>query len=106
MAKCPACARDVATPFFLRVDAWRWLTCPHCAARVERKNSRWVVALTSFWLALIPLGTLGHKYAIFAEAAMVAIFALILMQFLRPQLQLRKSLPKPEITLKLEGPSN
>jgi hypothetical protein len=73
---------------------------------VERKNSRWIVALASFWLALIPLGTLGHKYAIFAEAAMVAIFALILQEFLRPQLQLRKPLPKPEITLKLQGPSN
>ena len=102
MAKCPACARDVATPFFLRVDAWRWLTCPHCAARLERKNPRWVVALTSFWLALIPLGTLGHKYAIFAEGAMAVIFVLILVEFSRPQLQLRKPLPEPEVTLNLE----
>jgi hypothetical protein len=73
---------------------------------VERKNPRWVVALASFWLALIPLGTLGHKYAIFAEAVMVAIFALILVEFLRPQLQLRKPLPKPEIKLNLSGPPN
>jgi hypothetical protein len=102
-AKCPVCAHDVATPFFLRVDAWRWLTCPHCAARLERKNPRYVAALMSFWIGLIALGGMGHRYAIVAGVLMAAIVVVILVEFMRPQLQLRKALPKPEITLMGEG---
>ena len=104
MAKCPACEHDVTTPFFLNMDGWRWLACPHCAARLERKNPRLVGALMGFWLALIALGTLGHRYRIIAEVLMVAIFVVILVDFMRPQLQLRKPLPKPETTLSLSGP--
>ena len=106
MAKCPACEHDVATPFFLNMDAWRWLTCPHCAARIERKDPRLVGGLMGFWLALIALGTLGHRYRIIAEVLMVVIFIIILLDFMRPQLQLRKPLPKPETTLNLSGPSH
>ncbi len=43
MATCPACNHDVATPFFLNLDAWRWLVCPHCKARLEMKPPRSVV---------------------------------------------------------------
>ncbi len=106
MAKCPVCSRDVATPFFLNMDAWRWLACPHCAARLERKNPRYVAALSSFFLALLALGRLGHRFADIAEVLMVAVFVVILVQFMRPQLQLRKPLPKPEIKLNIDGPSN
>ena len=59
-----------------------------------------------FWLALIALGTLGHRYRIIAEVLMAAIFVVILVDFMRPQLQLRKPLPKPETTLNLTGPSH
>jgi hypothetical protein len=106
MAKCPVCEHDVATPFFLNVDRWRWLACPHCAARLERKNPRFVAALSSFFLALLALSRLGHRYAVIAEVLMVAIFVVILVEFTHPQLQLRKPPPKPEIQLNINGPSN
>ncbi len=105
MAKCPACNRDVATPFFLNVDRWRWLACPHCAAKLERKNPR-SVALMPLWISLIALGGRGHRFAVIAEVLMVAIFAVILVEFMRPQLQLRKPAPKPEIRLNISGPSD
>ncbi len=106
MAKCPACARDVATPFFLNADTWRWLTCPHCGARLERKNPRSVVVLVPLWIGLIAFAGLGHRFAVVAQVLMAAIMVVILVEFMRPQLQLRKPLPKPEITLNLNGPSN
>jgi hypothetical protein len=105
MAKCPVCSRDVATPFFLNMDAWRWLACPHCAARLERKNPR-SVALFPLWIGLIALGGRGHRFAVIAEVLMGAIFVVILVEFMHPQLQLRKPPPKPEITLNINGPLN
>jgi hypothetical protein len=106
MAKCPACEHDVAAPFFLNMDGWRWLVCPQCAARLERKNPRFIVALSSFWIALIALGGLGHRFRVIAEVLMGAIFVVILVEFMRPQLQLRKPPPKPEIKLNINEPSN
>ncbi len=106
MAKCPVCEREVVTPFVLNVDKWRWLACPHCAARLERKSPRYVVAMPGFFLAVLALGRLGHRFATVAEALMIAILAVILVEFARPQLQLRKPLPKPEIELKISDPPN
>ncbi len=106
MAKCPVCARDVATPFFLNADAWRWLVCPHCVARLERKNPRFAVTLMPFWIALIAVGGRGHRYAVVAEVLMAVIAAVIFVEFMRPELQLRKPLPKPEITLNINGSSH
>jgi uncharacterized paraquat-inducible protein A len=106
MAKCPACDYDMATPFVVNADKWRWFVCPHCAARLERKKPRMVVAMSGFFLAVLALGTLGHRFAIVAEVLMVAIFVVILVEFMRPQLQPRKPLPKPEIELKINDPSN
>jgi len=106
MAKCPVCAHDVATPFFLNTDAWRWLACPHCAARLERKNPRYAVTLMPFFIALIAVSGRGRRYAIVAEVLMVAITVVILVEFMRPQLQVRKPLPKPEITLNINGSSH
>ncbi len=106
MAKCPVCAHDVATPFFLNADAWRWLACPHCAARLERKNPRYAVTLVPFFIALIAVSGRGRRYAIVAEVLMVAITVVILVEFVRPQLQVRKPLPKPEITLNINGSSH
>ncbi len=105
-AKCPACAQDIATPFFLNADAWRWLVCPHCAARLERKNPRFATSLMPLFIALIAVGGRGHRYAIVAEVLMAAIVVVIFAEFMRPHLQLRKPLPKPEIRLNISGPSN
>jgi hypothetical protein len=88
------------------MDGWRWLVCPQCAARLERKNPRYVVALSSFFLVLLALGRLGHRYRVIAEVLMVALVVVILVEFMRPQLQLRKPPPKPEIKLNINGPSN
>ena len=103
--KCPVCAQDVATPFVLNMDGWRWLACPHCATKLERKNPRLVIPLMSFFLASMALGQLGHRAAIVAEALMGAIMVVLLVEFMRPQLQVRKAQAKPEITLKLSGPN-
>jgi hypothetical protein len=54
-----------------------------------------------FWIALLALGRLGHRFAVIAEVLMVAIFLVILVKFMRPELQLRKPLPKAEIELKI-----
>jgi hypothetical protein len=105
LAKCPACEHDIATPFFLNTDAWRWLACPHCAAKLERKNPRVAVALSSFFLVLLGLGRLGHRFAVISEVLMVAICIVILVQFMRPELQLRKPPAKPEIRLDINSPS-
>src|SRR5260370_3267117 len=106
MAKCPVCEHDVAAPFFLNVDGWRWLACPHCAARLERKNPRILVPLMGFWFALLPLGRLGHRFATLAEVLMVAIFVVILLQSMRPDLQPRKHPRQPEIHLNLTRPAD
>jgi len=55
----------------------------------------------SFWLALLALGRLGHRLAVIAEVLMLAIFVVILVKLMRPELQLRKPLPKPESELKI-----
>ena len=110
MAKCPACEREVATPFFMNTDAWRWLACPHCAAKLERKNPRYLGALAPLMLALIALGGLGHRYRIIASvllfALMVAFLVATSAQLLRPELQLRKPPPKAEVELKISDPPN
>jgi hypothetical protein len=72
--------------------------------RLERKNPRYV-ALMPFFIALIAVSGRGHRYAIVAEVLMVAITVVILVEFMRPQLRVRKPLPKPEITLNINGSS-
>jgi len=62
--------------------------------------------MTGFFLALLALGRLGHRFATVAEALMIVIFVVILVEFMRPELQLRKPLPKPEIELKINAPPN
>ncbi len=97
-------------PFYMNTDAWRWLACPHCAAKLERKSLRSLVALSSFMLALIALGGLGHRYRIISSVLMVAlmlvVFVAITVQLMRPQLQLRKPPPKAEVELKISDPPN
>ena len=105
--KCPVCAQDLATPFFLNVDAWRWFVCPHCAARLERKKPRYALAFVPFFIVLTSMsGGWGHRFAVFAEVLMVVLIVVIFVELLYPQLQARKPLPKPEITLNINGSSN
>jgi hypothetical protein len=87
------------------MDAWRWLACPHCAARLERKNPRFLVALSSFLMVIIVLTTQFHRFAILAYVFIVATIILMVVELMRPQLQLRKPPPKPEIRLNINGPT-
>ena len=106
MAKCPVCGHDVPTSFFLDLKGWRH-TCPHCAARLERKGPR-SMALVPLMIGLIALGQQdGHRFAVMAMVLMLAIVILILLEsILRPQFQLRKALPEPEIRLNINNPPN
>jgi hypothetical protein len=106
MAACPTCNHDVATPFFLNVDAWRHLVCPHCKARLEMKPPRSFV-LGPLVAPLFVLARQGRVFEVLAFVFMFATIFLLLLESVRPQVQLRKRpLPKPSIRLNIDGPSN
>ena len=106
MATCPACNHDVATPFFLNLDAWRWLVCPHCKARLEMKPTSSVV-LGPLMAPLFVLAQWGHAFEVIAFAFMFATIFFLLLESVHPKVQLRKrSLPKPSIRLNIDDPSN
>ena len=106
MATCPTCNHDVATPFFLNLDAWRWLGCPHCKARLEMKSPRSVV-LGPLVAPLFVLARRGRVFEVIAFVFMFATIFLLLLESVRPKVQLRKKpLPKPTIRLNIDGPSN
>lgn len=108
MAKYPACNHEVRTPAFFNLDGWSHLACTQCNARLEMKPRP--VAILLFPVVLIAswLGRLGHIYLIIAEVLLVsAMVALVLALIIRPQVRLRnRSLPKPDIRLNINGPSN
>lgn len=105
MAKCPACNQEVATPFFLNLDGWRHLVCPHCQARLEMKPPR--AAL--FGPLMVSLFVLARQRRVFEVIAFLFAFAtilLLLLESIRPKVQLRtRPLPKPSIRLDIDGPS-
>jgi hypothetical protein len=106
MAKCPACNHDVATPFFLNLDAWRWLVCPDCKARLAMKPPRSGV-LGPLVAPLFVLARRGQAFEVIAFLFMFATIFLLLLESVRPKVQLRKkSLPKPTIRLNIDGSSN
>jgi len=106
MATCPACNHDVAAPFFIDLDAWRHLVCPHCKARLEMKPPRSLV-LAPLMAPLFVLARQGRVLEIIAFVYMFATIFLILLESFRPRVRLRKRpLPKPTIRLNIDGPSN
>ncbi len=106
MATCPACNYDVATFFFLNLDGWRWLVCPHCKVRLEMKPPR-SAALVPLVAPLFLLARRGHVFEVIAFLFMFATIFLLLLESFRPKVQLRKKpLPKPTIRLNIDGPSN
>src|SRR6266851_5123229 len=106
MAKCPACDSDVRTPFFLNLDGWSHLTCTQCKARLEMKPPRSVV-LGPLIARLFVLARQGRLFEVIAFVFMFATIFLLLLESARPKLRLRKkALPKPDIRLNINGPSN
>jgi len=106
MTTCPACNHDVTTPFFLNMDAWRHLACPHCQAQLEMKSPRSFV-LGPLIAPLFVLARQGHVFEIIAFVFMFATIFLLLLESVRPKLRLRKRpFPKPTIRLNIGGPSN
>jgi hypothetical protein len=102
MAKCPVCGCEVKTPSALNVDAWRWLKCPYCAARLERKYPRYLLSLYALLLVITPLSrVLGYRHSAIVYAALAFVVIALLVILLRPQLQVRKRLPEPETRLDL-----
>jgi hypothetical protein len=100
MATCPACNHDVATPFFLNLDAWRWLVCPHCKVKLEMKPQHSAV-LVPLVAPLFFLARRGHAFEVISFLFMFATIFLLLLESFRPKVQLRKKpLPKPTIRLK------
>ena len=108
MATCPACNHDVATPFFLNMDAWRHLACPHCRVRLEMKPRPVAVCVLPILSSMSLLARKGHAYAVIAEVLLVSsAVTLVLLLTVRPKLRLRqKPLPQPTIRLNIDGPSN
>lgn len=106
MAKCTVCNHDVRTPFFLNMDAWRHLICPHCQARLEMKPPRSFV-LGPLIAPLFVLARQGRVFEIIAFVFMFVTIFLLLLEGLRPKVQLRKKpLPEPSIRLNINDPSN
>lgn len=106
MAKCPACDHDVRTPFFLNMDAWRHLLCPHCKARLEMKPPRSFV-LAPLMAPLFVLARQGRALEVIAFVYMFATIFLVILESARPKVQLRKKpLPEPTIRLDIDPPSD
>ena len=100
MAKCPACTQDVSTPSILDLEGWSRLACPNCGARLEVKAPR-SLAFAPLVGSLPVLGMQGHAFATVAIVLMLAVNVIILLDFMHPELRLRKRLPQPEIPLNI-----
>jgi hypothetical protein len=106
MAKCPACGHDVRTPFFLNLEGWSHLACPQCKARLEMKPPRSAV-LGPITVPLLVLARRERVFEVIAFAFMFVTIFLLLLESIRPKVQLRKRpLPKPAIRLNIDRPSN
>jgi len=106
MGKCPACDHYVRTPFFLNLDGWSHLACTQCKARLEMKPPRSAL----FAPLMAPLFVLARQSRVFEVIAflfMFVTFFFLLLECLHPKVELRrKPMPKPDIRLNINGPSN
>jgi hypothetical protein len=73
------------------------------------KPSSAYVRLAPFWfltiLVSLWLGRLGHIFVVIADVLLgAATLTLVLLLIVRPQVRLRKALPKPAIQLDINGP--
>jgi DNA-directed RNA polymerase subunit RPC12/RpoP len=102
---CPACGDRVRTPFFLNLDAWAYLVCPHCKVRLEMKPPRSFV-LGPLIAPLFVLARQGRVFEVIAFAYSFVTVSLIVFESVRSKVRLRKKAPpKPDILLNINGPS-
>lgn len=104
MATCPACKTGLRPPSFFNLSAWRSLVCPHCKARLEMARPLYVL----FGPLVAPLFVLARQGRVFEILAFAFLFVtlfMLLVESLRPKVQLRKKpLPQPSIRLNIDGP--
>jgi hypothetical protein len=112
LTRCPSCDHPVSTPFTYAWSAWQKLACQNCKARLERGRSRasWlilplVLSSTTFgflasWLRQRPF-VAGLVVGLMA-AGYVGAIILLIWDWRRPRLRVRKKLPQPEIRLNLD----
>ena len=106
MAKCPICNYNVRTPCFLNLDAWAHLECSHCKSRLEMRPPR-SGPFAPIMGPLFVLAREGRVFEFIAYAFSTAIIFFLLFETIRPEVRLRrKALPKPEIRLNINEPSN
>lgn len=108
MAKCPACDHEVRTPAFYNLEGWSHLACTQCKARLEMKPRPVALWVLTILASMSLLARKGHIYSVIAEVLLVSsMVAIVLALLIRPQVRLRKRpLPKPDISLNIDGPSN
>ena len=92
MATCPLCKHDLATPFFLRLEAWRSFVCSNCKARLEMKPPRSAL-LGPLIAPLFVLARRGHVFEIIAFVFTITTISLVILESIRPKVQLRKKPP-------------
>src|SRR5215469_17755557 len=105
MAKCPVCNHDVHTPFVLNLDGWVNLRCTNCLTRLEMKPLRYGV-FAVVWAPMFVLARYSRFFTVIAFAFMLATMFLVVVESIHPKVRVRKkSPPKPEIRLNINGPS-
>lgn len=97
MALCPVCHREFNTPSMFSIQAWSYLRCPHCKARLARKWRPYVALAGPIPLLPVGLSTLfGHRVAIGALVALETVWlAALLWDATHPLLRVKKPLPEP-----------
>jgi hypothetical protein len=106
MAKCPACAHGVGTPFFFNLDGWTHLACPQCKVRLEMKPPRSFL-LAPLMAPLFVLARQGRALEVLAFVYGAVTIVLVLWESFHPKLRLRnKPRPQPEVRLNINGRSN
>jgi len=106
---CPACHLPLSTPG-MNMQEWASFACPNCKARLRIKPSSRSISLILLGTSVGQLG--NHHFVprwldlplIFVGiACLIAASVYLVLEYRTPKLQLKKPLPKPEISLNLSN---
>jgi DNA-directed RNA polymerase subunit RPC12/RpoP len=98
MAKCPRCSHNISTPAVLDLQQWARLACQNCGSKLQAKAPR-ALAFAPLAASLPVLGMQGRPFAAVAVVLMFVVNAIVLLDFIQPQLRPRKHQPRPEVEL-------